>query len=94
MKRTVLLQEIRKMRFDEAYEGWDSGRLTQGQAAELPGMCERSFRRYFGPNLSADAKAVLFQRVLANDAVEQVLDVQQHLAFVIVRLERAEQREK
>jgi hypothetical protein len=38
MKRTVLLQEIRKMRFDEAYEGWDSGRLTQGQAAELPGI--------------------------------------------------------
>jgi hypothetical protein len=46
MTRTVLLQEIRKMRFDEAYEGWDSGTLTQGQAAELPGMCERSFRRY------------------------------------------------
>jgi hypothetical protein len=46
MTRTVLLQEIRKMRFDEAYEGWDSGRLTQGQAAELLGMCERSFRRY------------------------------------------------
>src|ERR1700722_6671362 len=46
MTPTVLLQEIRKMRFDEAYEGWDSGRLTQGQAAELPGMGERSFRRY------------------------------------------------
>src|ERR1700689_3365611 len=46
MTRTVLLQEIRKMRFDEAYKGWDSGRLTQGQAVELLGMCERSFRRY------------------------------------------------
>jgi phosphoribosylformylglycinamidine synthase len=35
----------------------------------------RSFRRYFGPPLPAEARAVLFGRVLANDAIEQVLDV-------------------
>jgi hypothetical protein len=29
MRRTKLLQEIRKMRFEEAYEGWEAGRLTQ-----------------------------------------------------------------
>ncbi len=29
MKRTELLQEIRKMRFEEAYGGWEAGRLTQ-----------------------------------------------------------------
>src|SRR5258708_7523935 len=34
----------------------------------------RSFRRYFGPPLPAEARAVLFGRVLANDAIEQVLD--------------------
>jgi Winged helix-turn helix len=34
------------MRFDEAYKGWNSGRLTQAQAGLLLGMCERSFRRY------------------------------------------------
>ena len=34
------------MRFEEAYEGWNAGRLTQGDAARLLGMCERSFRRY------------------------------------------------
>jgi len=34
------------MRFEEAYEGWNSGRLTQGEAAQLLGVCERSFRRY------------------------------------------------
>lgn len=33
MRRTELLQEIRKMRFEEAWLGWDSGRLTQAQAA-------------------------------------------------------------
>lgn len=46
MRRTELLQEIRKMRFEEAYGGWQSGRLTQGEAALLLGMCERTFRRY------------------------------------------------
>ena len=48
MRRTEVLQEIRKMRFEEAYEGWNEGRLTQAEAARLLGMCERSFRRYLG----------------------------------------------
>ena len=34
------------MRFEEAYEGWNKGRLTQAEAAQMLGMCERSFRRY------------------------------------------------
>jgi len=34
------------MRFEEAYEGWNEGRLTQADAAQILGMCERSFRRY------------------------------------------------
>lgn len=46
MRRTELLQEIRKMRFEEAYAGWNAGRLTQCEAARLLGVCERSFRRY------------------------------------------------
>lgn len=46
MRRTDLLQEIRKMRFEEAYSDWNEGRLTQAEAAQILGMCERSFRRY------------------------------------------------
>lgn len=46
MKPTQMLQEIRKMRFEEAYEGWHEGRLTQAEAARILGVCERSFRRY------------------------------------------------
>jgi len=46
MKPTKLLQEIRKMRFEEAYEGWNARRLTQAEAARILGVCERSFRRY------------------------------------------------
>ena len=48
MKPTQVLQEIRKMRFEEAYEGWNAGRLTQAEAARILGVCERSFRRYMG----------------------------------------------
>ncbi len=46
MKRTEMLQEIRIMRFEEAYEGWQKGRLSQQEAARILGICERSFRRY------------------------------------------------
>jgi transposase len=34
------------MRFKEAYDGWQAGRLRQEEAARLLGVCERSFRRY------------------------------------------------
>lgn len=46
MKRSELLQEVRKMRFEEAYEGWKRGRLTQEEAARLLGVCDRTYRRY------------------------------------------------
>jgi hypothetical protein len=45
MKRTQLLHEIRKMRFEKAYYGWKQKRLTQVEAARLLGVCERTFRR-------------------------------------------------
>jgi hypothetical protein len=34
------------MRFEEAYGGWQAGRLTQEEAAQLLGLCARSFRRH------------------------------------------------
>lgn len=46
MKRTEVLQEVRRMRFEEAYYGWQEGRLSQQEAAVLLGVCDRSFRRY------------------------------------------------
>ena len=46
MRRTELLQEVRKMRFEEAYGGWQERRLTQEEAARLLGVCERTLRRY------------------------------------------------
>ena len=46
ISRTRFVQENRKMRFQEAYEGWSEGRLTQAEAALLLGQCEGSFRRH------------------------------------------------
>ena len=46
MSRTRYMQENRKMRFEEAFQGWTAGCLTQGEAAMLLGQCERSFRRH------------------------------------------------
>lgn len=46
MSRTRYMQEHRKMRFEEAYQGWTGGGLTQAEAAMLLGQCERSFRRH------------------------------------------------
>ena len=37
MVRTQVLQEIRRMRFEEAHGGWQSRRLTQEAAARLLG---------------------------------------------------------
>ena len=44
MKRTVWLQETKQMRFEEAYSGWTERRLTQEDAAQLLGVCARTFR--------------------------------------------------
>ena len=46
MRRTEWLQETRLMRFEDAYTGWTQSRLTQEEAADLLGVCSRTFRRY------------------------------------------------
>ena len=46
MNRARLLQECRKMRFDEVYASWTEKRLTQEEAARILGVSDRTFRRY------------------------------------------------
>ena len=46
MDRTTVLQEIRKMRFEETWNEWRKGCLTQEEAGRILGMSERTFRRY------------------------------------------------
>jgi phosphoribosylformylglycinamidine synthase len=47
--------------------------LDAARDLRVPVSAVRTFRRYFGPPLDAPARAVLFRKVLANDAVEQVV---------------------
>ncbi|MFA4835403.1 MAG: ISNCY family transposase [Dehalococcoidia bacterium] len=46
MRRTEMLQEIRDMRFEEVYFGWNESRLSQEEAARVLGVSDRTFRRY------------------------------------------------
>lgn len=46
--RAYLLQEIRKMRFEETYIEWQHKRLTQAEAAQILRVCEHTFRRRIG----------------------------------------------
>jgi transposase len=51
------------MRFEEAYDGWDSGRLTQGEAAKLLGVCERTFRRYMARYEASGLEGLIDRRL-------------------------------
>ena len=63
MSRARYVQENRKMRFEEAYEGWSGGRLTQAEAAMLLGQCERSFRRHVERYKSDGLEGLLDKRL-------------------------------
>ena len=64
ISRAHYMQENRKMRFQEAYDGWSEGRLTQAEAALLLGQCERSFRRH-NERYEADGLEGLLDRRLS-----------------------------
>lgn len=51
------------MRFEEAYAGWDKGRLTQEEAARLLGVCERTFRRYLDRFHEAGLEGLIDKRL-------------------------------
>ena len=51
------------MRFEEAYKGCKSGRLTQAEAALLLGACDRTFRRYMGKYDEGGLDALMDKRL-------------------------------
>lgn len=63
MRSAEVLQEIRKMRYEEAYTGWQTGRLTQEEAARLLGVCERTFRRYIDRYEEAGLEGLIDKRL-------------------------------
>ena len=46
MRRTEVLQGLRRMKFEDVYGRWQQRRLGQAEAAEILGMSERTFRRW------------------------------------------------
>ena len=48
MRRTELLQEVRKVRFEEILGFWNKRQITQEEAARMLGVSDRTFRRYIG----------------------------------------------
>ena len=51
------------MRFEEAYAGWQAGRLRQEEAARLLGLRERSFRRYIDRYHEAGLEGLIDKRM-------------------------------
>ena len=49
MRRTERLQGLRLMKFEEVYGKSRGGTLSLAEAAEVLGMSERTFRRWFRP---------------------------------------------
>ena len=46
MRRTEVLQGLRRMKFESVLDRWEQRELSQAEAAEVLGMSERSFRRW------------------------------------------------
>jgi len=69
------------MRFEEAYSGWEGGRLRQEEAARLLGICERTFRRYVERYEDRGIEGLIDQRLgqvsRRRAAVDEVLAVTQ-----------------
>ncbi|TFH48342.1 MAG: hypothetical protein E4G89_06445 [Methanothrix sp.] len=63
MRRTELLQEIRIMRFEEAYGVWTEGRLNQEEAVRMLGVCDRTFRRYIDRYEESGREGLLDKRL-------------------------------
>lgn len=71
MKRAEVLQGVRRMRFIDVFGRHESGNLSQGQAAELLGIGERTFRRWCR-RFEAEGEAGLLDRRLGKASPKRV----------------------
>ncbi len=63
MRRTEVLQGLRKMKFEEIHERFRLGRLSGAEAAEWLGVSERTFRRWRGRYGEEGAEGLLDRRL-------------------------------
>ena len=74
MRRTELLQETRKMRFEEALSIWTERRVTQDEAALMLGVCSRTFRRYIHRYEDSGIQGLLDKRLTQASARRAPVD--------------------
>jgi transposase len=82
MRRTEVLQGLRRMKFEDVYGRWQERRLSQEEAAEILGMSERTFRRWRDRYDAQGLEGLLDRRLgkasarrVPVDQVEQVLEL-------------------
>jgi len=63
MDRAKVLQGLRMMKFEAMAERWEQGGLSQAEAAEILGMSERNFRRWYGRWLEEGEAGLLDRRI-------------------------------
>ena len=63
MKRAQVLQEIRKMQFEQVYTGWKKRSLTQEEAARILGVTDRTFRRYINRYIDEGLEGIYDKRL-------------------------------
>ena len=82
MRRTEMLQEIRKMRFEEVYLGWTESRLTQEEAGLILGVSDRTFRRHIDRYTEGGVEGLLDKRLsqpsFRRAPVDEVMCVAEH----------------
>jgi transposase len=71
MDRSKVLQGLRMMKFEAMAERWEQGGLSQAEAAEILGMSERNFRRWYGRWLE-DGEAGLLDRRIGRPSPRRV----------------------
>jgi len=71
MRRTEVLQGLRRMKFEAIYGRWQQRQLSQAEAAEILGMSERTFRRW-RDRYQDDGTAGLLDRRLGKASARRV----------------------
>lgn len=67
MRRTEQMQGLRMLKLEEVLGRWESGRLSQSEAAEIMGVSERTFRRW-SRRFEAEGEAGLLDRRLGRSS--------------------------
>lgn len=82
MNRTQLLQETRKMHFEDVLSIWTERRLTQEEAARMLGISDRTFRRYIDRYHEGGLDALMDKRLTQVSArkapADEVLKLVEH----------------